>query len=105
MQNYAAGWNMGGYSPDPDNIHVTDDWQSAVAYLSDTIGRWWDQDYDAIGELPWGETAEQVDGRYLGIHTALHNAPQPPEWHGKVTLANGYDWHLWITETDEPADE
>lgn len=100
MQNYAAGWNMGGYSPDPDNIHITDDWQSAVTYLADTIDRWWDQDYDSGSETP-----EQVDGRYLPIHTALHSAPQPPEWHGKVTLANGYYWYLWIAESDEPADE
>lgn len=100
MQNYAAGWNLGAYSPDPDHVYITDDWQAAVTYLADTIDRWWDQDYDS-----GSETHDQVDGRYLPIHTELHNMPTGPEYHGIVPDALGYDYHLWIVPTDEPADE
>lgn len=99
MQNYAAGWNMGGYGAEPDNIWVTDDWQSAVTYLADTIDTWWNQDY---WSLEPDAPAETVDARYLDIHTELHNMPTGPEYHGIVADQGGYAYHFWIVPTDEP---
>lgn len=100
MTNYAAGWNLGGYSPDPDHVYVTDDWESAVTYLAEIVDAWWDQEYDMDNPDKDG-----IDGRYLPIHTELHNIPTGPEWHGSVPDHNGYGYHLWITPTDEPVDE
>jgi len=100
MPNYAAGFNMGGYSADPDSIIITDDWQSAIHYLADTIDRWWDQDYLMADGGP-----SEADTRYLDTHTELHNAPSAPEYHAVVNDARGYSWHLWVVPTDEPVDD
>lgn len=100
MTNYAAGWNMGDYSPDPDNVWVTDGFENAVAYLVDTVDRWWDSDYDT------GDDPASIDGRYLDAHTELHNVGSvPTEVSVVVQDANGYDHYLWIMETKEEISE
>ena len=99
MTNWAAGWNMGGYSPDPDHVMVTDSFETAVAYLVDTVDRWWDSDYDT------GDDASTIDGRYLDAHTMLHNVgASPSEISVTVQDAGGYDYHLWVVPTSEPVD-
>ena len=99
MTNYAAGWNMGGYSPDPDNVMVTDSFESAVTYLADTVEYWWDQDYEIADS---GDARLRIDGRYLDAHTALHIVGSVPTAVSVVVQdANGYDYYLWIVETEE----
>ena len=96
MTNYAAGWNMGGYSPDPDNVWVTDSFESAVTYLADTVDRWWDSDYDL------DDDPADIDGRYLTAHSELHNVGTVPRDIDVVVQdPNGYDHHLWIMATDQ----
>lgn len=100
MTAYAAGWNQVGYSPNPDHVYVTDDWQRAVEYLADTIERWWDEDYEMVAEKV--ASRESIDATYLDAHTALHNAPSGPEFSLVVHDRNGGPWTLWIQETEEP---
>lgn len=100
---YAAGWNMAGYSPEPDNIYVTEDWESAIAYLADTIDRWWDHDYDYLTDP---EEKLATDARYLDVHAELHNMPAEGEYHAAVNDINGHWHHLWVVPTNEiPEDE
>ncbi len=98
---YATGWNMGGYSPDPDHIYIPDDWQSAIKYLTDAIDIWWDQDYDYVTDP---EEKLAIDARYLDVHTELHNMPAEGEYHAVINDINGYAQHLWIVPTDEIPD-
>jgi hypothetical protein len=98
MTNYAAGWNMGGYSPDPDHSYITDDWLSAARYIAETIELWWDQDYDK-GDYD----REVIDGRYLPAHTEIYNATRDSAFHTSIDMGS-YTMHMWIEPTDQPAD-
>ena len=62
---YIAGWNMPGYMPESEPEEF-DTAREAVQYLLDTVERFWDSDAD-VPNL-------EADARWLGIHTALHNA-------------------------------
>ncbi|MHB1100343.1 MAG: hypothetical protein ACYCZR_12390 [Burkholderiales bacterium] len=128
--NYVAGWNMGGYSPDPEHLWITDSFESAVAYLLDTVERWWDQDYMGVfcdcpchpnvarmtdehkpeqcwcASDPDTPSPEDVDGRYLQAHTDLHNAGTVgPTFSTVVYDPNGYPYTFWIDVTDEEIDD
>lgn len=88
---------MGGYSPDPDHVYVTDNYASAVVYLVDTLERWWDSDYDS------DDDKMTVDARYVSAHADLNNiGDSESELSVTVYDANGYAHYLWITQTDEP---
>lgn len=103
MTHYAAGWNMASYSPEPDNIWITDSFESAVQYLVSEVEHWWDGDYMGQSE---DESADDIDGRYLTAHADLHNAGTiGPEFSTVVYDPNGYPYTFWITETEEEMDD
>ena len=111
QQYWVAGYNLSPYMPDPDNLFVTGEWSDALTYLVDTLESWWSLEYEVLpARDDWqdGEyeaAVDDIDGRYLEAHTALHNAPVGTV---SVLLTNdrGYTEHLWIEPTDEkPEDE
>ena len=105
MSNWVAGWNMAAYSPDPDVLYVARDWQDAIVYLTDTVERWWDDAYMGLPAFT-EEAAEEIDARYLAIHTALHAANFGEEISEALIGDNGYPWVFFIHATDEePEDE
>lgn len=74
---YTAGWNMPGYLPESEPATL-DTFNEAVAYLADTVSRFWDEDYDGVDGLEEPERTEareSVDGKWLPVHTDLHNSP------------------------------
>ncbi len=83
---YTAGWNISGYLPETDPEHF-DTFAEAIAYLAETVERFWDQDTD------FG-----VGTRWLPVHTELHNAATPPD--GGTFLAYAGDLAFWIEPTD-----
>lgn len=93
---YTAGWNMSGYLPETDPEHF-DTFAEAIAYLAETVERFWDQDTD--GDI-------DADARWLPVHTDLHNTATPPA-EGLFLTCTG-DGHLafWIEPTGwiEPTD-
>ena len=96
--NYATGWNMGGYSPDPDHVWITDNALDAAYYLLDAIERHADAD---LGD----DEGERYD-RGLGLIDRFIAAGCPGgEFDVAIPDERGYDWHYWITTTDEPIDE
>jgi hypothetical protein len=105
MSNYVAGWNMASYSPDPDHLYITDTFASAIAYLADTVERWWDSDYmGPDADTPEGR--EAIDGRYLTAHTELHNAGELGPTFQTVTYdANGYPYVFFVDVTEEDIPE
>jgi hypothetical protein len=47
---YAVGFNMGGYSPDPDSVSVAATLESARSILADMIDRFIDHESESIEE-------------------------------------------------------
>jgi hypothetical protein len=106
---YIAGFNLAGCVSDPDSNYITDNWSDAVTYLVDTLEAWWYADY-AIAE--WEEdsgvnsTAKQeVDSRYLDMHTVLHNNPQPPHFSAIMQDYADSNWEMWIVEAEGDFEE
>lgn len=99
MPNYAAGWNMAGYSPDPDSVYITDSFSDAIAYLTDTVERWRDQDY--YGE----DDAHVIELRYVDAERDFANPGDGPEFSTVVYDANGYGYSFWVQPTDQPLDD
>lgn len=74
MPRYIAGWNMPGYLPETEPEGF-DTFAQAVAYLVDTVERFWDEDYaDADAEADVHDARENVDDKWLPVHTALDSA-------------------------------
>lgn len=61
---YVAGWNSPGYLPESDPV-IFDDQTDAIRYLSETIDRFWDEDYD--GEEPH----DAIDNRWIDLYSSL----------------------------------
>ena len=105
MTNYAAGWNMGGYSPDPEHVWITEDHGSAVDYLLETLERWQGEDGDSWDDgedrCSWDERLDEYISA-VGEVERLRMAGD--EVVVRLADRNGYDWFLWVQGTDEPVD-
>lgn len=55
---------MPGYLPESEPFEC-ETWEEAVAFLVDTIDRWWDEDYAA------SDDHEEADAAWLPIHSEL----------------------------------
>jgi hypothetical protein len=88
---YVSGWNMPGYLPESEPATFCDP-AEAVAYLVNTVERFWDQDYESA------ETSEErlgLDDKWLPVHTDLHTGLPVDSYCGDMSL------HFWIMETTE----
>ena len=65
---YVAGWNMPGYLPE-SNPAVFEDEADAIRYLSDTVERFWDEEYDAPNGT-W-ESWNGTEDKWQDIHSNL----------------------------------
>ena len=65
---YIAGWNMPGYLPENDPA-IFDNETDAIRYLSDTVDRFWDEDYEAT-DSTWSSW-DGVDAKWAGVHSNL----------------------------------
>ena len=64
---YIAGWNIPGYLPESDPA-IFDNETDAIRYLSDTVDRFWDEDYEA------GTTEEnrgEADVKWIDVYSNL----------------------------------
>lgn len=76
---WVVGWNMPGYSPDPDNVTPYADWADARQHLVETCEHFWDQDAE---HSDLDDADERADARWLPLHAALHTAtPNQPFSH------------------------
>lgn len=68
MQNsdcaYIAGWNIPGYLPESEPA-IFDNETDAIRYLSDTVSRFWDEDYLSSESYP------AIDNRWMDLHSSL----------------------------------
>jgi len=88
---YVAGWNMPGYLPESEPF-TFDDPAEAIAYLVDTVERFWDQDYESVDTA--GEKVI-IDQKWIPVHTDLHSLLPVNAYTGDMSL------HFWIMETTE----
>ena len=65
---YVAGWNMPGYLPETDPV-IFDNETDAIRYLSDTVDRFWDDDYAAT-DSTW-DNWNDVDAKWADVHSNL----------------------------------
>ena len=64
---YIAGWNMPEYLPETDPV-IFDNETDAIRYLSDTVDRFWDDDYSAyVTEA----SRNAVDAVWADVHSNL----------------------------------
>ena len=63
---YIAGWNMPGYLPETDPV-IFDNETDAILYLTDTVDRFWDDDYATTEKDNWID----VDAKWLDVHCNL----------------------------------
>lgn len=92
---YTAGWNIPGCLPEVEP-ETFDTFNEAVAYLAETVDRFWDEDY-----LVEDDDRDDVDATWLDIHTALHNLPVAHDvgtQHEFSEQAGGLAF--WITPTE-----
>lgn len=61
---YISGWNIPGYLPESEPA-IFDNETDAVRYLSDTVDRFWDEDYR--GDEPY----VAIDNRWMDLHSSL----------------------------------
>lgn len=92
MTNFVAGWNMLGYSSDPDHLWITRDYYAAGEYLLDTLERWSDHD---------SESDEYDHDEYLSTVTQL----EAQRTNGDEIHVTYGDYHLWVTTTSEEPDD
>ena len=64
---YIAGWNIPGYLPESDPA-IFDNETDAIRYLSDTVERFWDEDY--AGDTTW-DAWNTVDEKWSDVFTNL----------------------------------
>lgn len=128
MSNYVAGWNMASYSPDPDNLWITDDFGAAVDYLRETVARWQDQDYMGVvcdcpchddgpntsdhnsitcvcADLDDIDSPDDIDARYSAALEDLDSPGEGPAFHTVVYDRNGYLYAFWVAPTDETPED
>lgn len=88
---WVAGWNMPGYSPDPDNVTAFDTWEEARDYLVETIDRFWDSDAGYAPDSP----LTTADDRWLEIHTQM-----PLQTRNETVMLTNGDMSLafWILD-------
>jgi hypothetical protein len=105
MTNWAAGWNMGGYSPDPEHVMVTDDYSSACEYLLGELELWQDHDGhswdDSTDRCSWDERVNEYVSAVSDLEMMRASGA---EVHVLVPDGNGYDYHMWVVPTNEPVD-
>ena len=92
MTNWVAGWNMLGYSSDPDNLWITDNYYNAGEYLLETLERW--SDHDCVDE-------DYNQDDYLATVTQLESQRTNGD---EIHVTYG-DYHFWVTPTNETIDE
>ena len=64
---YIAGWNIPGYLPESDPA-IFDNETDAIRYLSDTVERFWDEDY--AGDTTW-DAWNTVDEKWSDVFANL----------------------------------
>lgn len=64
---YIAGWNTPGYLPESDPA-IFDNETDAIRYLSDTVDRFWDEDYRL--DTTW-TSWNDVDAKWADVHSNL----------------------------------
>ena len=85
---YVAGWNMPGYLPETDPV-IFDNETDAVRYLSDTVDRFWDDDYSAyVTEA----SRNAVDVKWADVHSNL-----PYETAPFNITNNDHSLTFWVT--------
>lgn len=100
---WVAGWNMPGYLPESDPELFTE-WKDARAYLTETIDRFWDEDYDGIGaptmmadpsdkENAIRAARGVIDARWLPVHTQL---PLATEDESFIMMTGDENLVFWI---------
>ena len=80
MNAYIAGWNTPGYLPETEPA-IFDNETDAIRYLTDTIDRFWDEDYLANGikaDKQWADISSS-----LPYETAPFNVQN---WDGSLTF-------------------
>ena len=86
---YVAGWNMPGYLPESDPV-IFDNETDAIRYLSDTVDRFWDEDYEAT-ESTW-VSWNDVDAKWADVHSNLPYETAP------FNIANNdHSLTFWVT--------
>ena len=65
---YIAGWNMPGYLPESDPV-IFDNETDAIRYLSDTVIRFWDDDY--VGTDATWSSRNAVDEKWSDVFSNL----------------------------------
>lgn len=89
---WIAGWNMPGYLPESEPAEF-DDWQDAMTYLHDSIGRFWDEDASDGQHI-----RAAADAIWEALHIAAHDAIPGEEWshvNGDTSL------RFWVTRADD----
>ena len=85
---YVAGWNTPGYLPESDPVFF-DNETDAINYLTDTVERFWDEDYRT--DTTW--TAwNQVDERWTDVFSNL-----PYETAPFNITNNDHSLTFWVT--------
>ena len=86
---YIAGWNMPGYLPENDPV-IFDNETDAIRYLSDTVDRFWDEDYAATDST--GSSWNDVDAKWADVHSNLPYETAP------FSIANNdHSLTFWVT--------
>lgn len=86
---YVAGWNTPGYLPETDPA-IFDVETDAIRYLSDTVDRFWDEDYDASDGTR--ESWNEVDGKWRDVRSNL-----PYETAPFNIITNDRSLTFWVT--------
>ena len=66
---YVAGWNIPGCLPETDPA-IFDNETDAIRYLSDTVSRFWDEDYDA-GDTTRANWWTKADDKWSAVFANL----------------------------------
>lgn len=93
MTKYAAGWNMPGYLPE-DDPETFDSFSDAVNYLIEIVDLLWNDDLEAVGELP--DVRAVIDARWKDLYDALKKAATDPN---DISFAGytGDGWYaFWV---------
>lgn len=83
---YVAGWNVPGYLPESEPA-IFDNETGAIRYLSDTVDRFWDDDYAREDE-----SHEDADNRWADVFSNLPYETAP------FNIANNdHSLTFWVT--------
>jgi hypothetical protein len=102
MTKYTAGWNTPGHLPDTTNGPATfDDFDDAVAYLTDVAKRFWDEDHESADQIHvTGAELAAVDQCWEPLLEALKRAGEGPDFSAPT---GDQKYEFWIHPQDPTA--